>query len=395
MKQLSVIGAAALMLSAAFVQPVHAQQNWSGLQAGINLGAAISTASSRVTPAGCFLTGACDTVANNRLRSDTDDLGSLSPIFGGIFGYNYQFGPWVVGAELGVNYDGQSSHNSVNRPVVAPLAGNFIHSESVTLDWLGTVRGKVGYAFDNLIAGKSILPFVAGGFAFGKVDSSTNVSFTTTTDVYHGRKSQVQPGWTIGTGAALALDSQWSLQAEYLYVDLGSFSYTSPCVTAVCTAFTPAPSYANRVTSNLHIVRLGLTYRFGAPAAAPPATTVAAPPPPPPAAVAPSKQMFIVFFEFDKSSLTADGKKVVDAAAAAFKAGKSGIAISGYTDLAGTQQYNLALSKRRAETVKAALVKDGVPVSAIDESWHGKENPRVPTADGVREPQNRRVEITM
>ena len=105
--------------------------------------------------------------------------------------------------------------------------------------------------------------------------------------------------------------------------------------------------------------------------------------------------MFIVFFEFDKSSLTPDGKKVVDAAAAAFKSGKRSVAIAGYTDLAGTQQYNLALSKRRADTVKAALVRDGVPASAIDESWHGKENPRVPTADGVREPQNRRVEITM
>jgi len=105
--------------------------------------------------------------------------------------------------------------------------------------------------------------------------------------------------------------------------------------------------------------------------------------------------MFIVFFEFDKSSLTAEGKQVVDAAAAAFKSGKSGVAIAGYTDLAGTQQYNLALSKRRADTVKAALVKDGVPATAIDETWHGKENPRVPTADGVREPQNRRVEIAM
>ena len=95
------------------------------------------------------------------------------------------------------------------------------------------------------------------------------------------------------------------------------------------------------------------------------------------------------------ASSTAEGKKVVDSAAAAFKTGKSGIAIAGYTDLAGTQQYNLALSKRRADTVKAALVKDGVPAAAINESWHGKENPRVPTADGVREPQNRRVEITM
>ncbi|HWE75899.1 MAG TPA: OmpA family protein [Stellaceae bacterium] len=148
------------------------------------------------------------------------------------------------------------------------------------------------------------------------------------------------------------------------------------------------------VTNREHHFLLSATWHFGSPAAPPPAPMVA-PPAPPPAAVAPQQQMFIVFFEFDKSALTADGKKVVDAAAAAFKSGKSGVAIAGYTDLAGTQQYNLALSKRRAEVVKSALVRDGVPAAAINESWHGKENPRVPTADGVREPQNRRVEITM
>ena len=129
--------------------------------------------------------------------------------------------------------------------------------------------------------------------------------------------------------------------------------------------------------------------------APPPVTPVAAPIVPPPAAVASAKQMFIVFFEFDKSSLTADGKKVVDAAAAAFKSGKSDVAVAGYTDLAGSQQYNLALSHRRADAVKAALVKDGVPATAVGENWYGKQNPRVPTPDGVREPQNRRVEITM
>ena len=146
-------------------------------------------------------------------------------------------------------------------------------------------------------------------------------------------------------------------------------------------------------TNREHHFLLSATWHFGTPPAPP--APVAAPPAPPPAAVAPQQQMFIVFFEFDKSALTADGKKVVDAAAAAFKSGKSGIAIAGYTDLAGTQQYNMALSKRRADTVKAALVRDGVPTAAINESWHGKENPRVPTADGVREPQNRRVEISM
>ena len=151
---------------------------------------------------------------------------------------------------------------------------------------------------------------------------------------------------------------------------------------------------AARLTSTDQIdfgVMVGLRVRFGGSSAPPPVTA----PPAPPAAVAPQKQVFIVFFEFDKSSLTADGRKVVDAAAAAFKSGRSSVAIAGYTDLSGTQQYNLALSKRRADTVKGALVRDGVPAGAIDEKWFGKQNPRVPTADGVREPQNRRVEVTM
>jgi outer membrane protein OmpA-like peptidoglycan-associated protein len=174
-------------------------------------------------------------------------------------------------------------------------------------------------------------------------------------------------------GVSYSITPQVSIAGEYRYftgIDEVSFGGT-------------------KVTNHEHHFLLSATYHFGAPSA-PVAARQA-----PPAAVAPQQQMFIVFFEFDKSALTADGRKVVDAAAAAFKAGKSNVALAGYTDLVGTRAYNLALSKRRAETVKAALVRDGVPASAIDMSWHGMDNPRVPTAKGVREPQNRRVEIKM
>jgi OOP family OmpA-OmpF porin len=71
------------------------------------------------------------------------------------------------------------------------------------------------------------------------------------------------------------------------------------------------------------------------------------------------------------------------------------IRIDGYTDLAGTQKYNIALSKRRADAVRTELAKDGVANSAVAEAWHGKENPAVPTPDGVREPRNRRVTLAL
>jgi outer membrane protein OmpA-like peptidoglycan-associated protein len=139
-------------------------------------------------------------------------------------------------------------------------------------------------------------------------------------------------------------------------------------------------------------VGLKVTLPFGSgPTVAPAAAPVPAAPPPP---AAPAKQLFIIFFELGKSALTADGKKVVDAAAAAYKSGKSASRSPATPISRVRRQYNLALSKRRADVVRQALVEAGVPAAAIDESWHGKENPRVPKADGMREPQNRCVEIT-
>jgi OmpA-OmpF porin, OOP family len=87
---------------------------------------------------------------------------------------------------------------------------------------------------------------------------------------------------------------------------------------------------------------------------------------------------------------------MIEAAAASYKAtGSARIDVSGYTDLAGAQAYNLRLSQRRADAVAGYLAQQGVPKSAMDVKWFGKEHPRVPTPDGVREPQNRRVEIMM
>jgi hypothetical protein len=121
-------------------------------------------------------------------------------------------------------------------------------------------------------------------------------------------------------------------------------------------------------------------------------TPVAAPPPPPPAA-SPS---YMVFFDWDRSNLSAQATTTIQQAAAAYKTrGGARITATGHTDTSGPENYNMALSLRRANSVKEGLVKAGVPATAITTVGRGEAGLLVKTADGVREPQNRRVEIVI
>ena len=105
---------------------------------------------------------------------------------------------------------------------------------------------------------------------------------------------------------------------------------------------------------------------------------------------------FIVFFDFDKSDLTSIAQDTIRKAAAAYKTkGGAQIKASGHTDRAGAEPYNMALSLRRANAVRDMLVREGVAASDISVVALGESQPMVPTADGVREAQNRRVEIVL
>ena len=105
-------------------------------------------------------------------------------------------------------------------------------------------------------------------------------------------------------------------------------------------------------------------------------------------------QVFLVFFDWDRADITPAGMDIVRQAANAYKAGGSvRIQVNGYTDLSGSSGYNQRLSLRRANNIANALAKFGVARSDMAVSGHGENDPRVPTAQGVREPQNRRVEI--
>ena len=151
---------------------------------------------------------------------------------------------------------------------------------------------------------------------------------------------------------------------------------------------TTSPNLAGNTYSNNNIsAMLSLQMRFGAPTAAPP------PPPMPAPVAAPS---YMVFFDWDRSDLSAQALNTIRQAADQFKTrGNARITATGHADKSGPENYNMALSLRRANAVKDALVRDGVPAASIAVVGRGESQPLVPTADGVREPQNRRVEIVV
>ncbi|MEX0298995.1 MAG: OmpA family protein, partial [Kordiimonas sp.] len=155
-----------------------------------------------------------------------------------------------------------------------------------------------------------------------------------------------------------------------------------------------------------------LSWRFGAdtprkvtpepiPAPQPKPVVKPAPKPAPvaapkPVAPPPLPAPFIVYFDFDEAAITGAAARTIADAARAFRTFKAiEIIATGHTDRAGSTNYNEALSQKRVEAVKTALVAEGVPSDKVIVKHEGENNPTVSTEDGVREYKNRRVEIKL
>jgi outer membrane protein OmpA-like peptidoglycan-associated protein len=264
----------------------------------------------------------------------------------------FGFGALIGGYDfVGPRVEVEAAYGQVNISANLPMGqfnpiGHQIH-----------VMAKVLYDF---FPASAFTPYVGAGVGVGFVDS--NNAFGNTQFAYQGI---VGLGWNI--------DSQWRALVEGRY--LGT---TSPSVNINGVNV----SYNN---NNIALI-VGAQYKFAPPAPA-------APPPPPPAATAPS---FMVFFDWDRSNLSAQALSTIKQAADTYRTrGSARITATGHTDKSGPEAYNMALSLRRANVVKDALVRDGVPATAIAVIGRGESQPLVQTADGVREPQNRRVEIVL
>jgi outer membrane protein OmpA-like peptidoglycan-associated protein len=196
----------------------------------------------------------------------------------------------------------------------------------------------------------------------------------------------------IGAGAGVAfIDSYWPIQnTQFAYQGILGVGYNfSPNLRFSIDGRyfgTTNPGFLGTTYSNNNIsVIAGIQVKFG---------SSPTPPPPPPPMVAPPS--FMVFFDWDRSNLSQQALTTIKQAADAFKTkGNARITATGHTDTSGPEAYNMALSLRRANTVKDALVREGVPAQAITVIGRGEAGLLVQTGDGVREPQNRRVEIVI
>ena len=152
-----------------------------------------------------------------------------------------------------------------------------------------------------------------------------------------------------------------------------------------------APGSLKLDNNNISVL-LGLRYALFAPAPAPVAAATPVAPPPPAAAA----RTYLVFFDWNRADLTSRAREIIaEAAQNARRVSSTRIEVAGHADRSGTPQYNQRLSQRRAEVVASELVARGISREEIGITAYGESRPLVPTADGVREPQNRRVEIVL
>jgi outer membrane protein OmpA-like peptidoglycan-associated protein len=180
-----------------------------------------------------------------------------------------------------------------------------------------------------------------------------------------------------------------AITAEYRFLGLtGSHKYDGELTGAGTLSGPVSASVRNNYN---HMFLVGFRYNFGQVPPPPPPAPVAAPAP----AVQPARS-YLVFFDWDKATLTGRARQIIrEAAEASTHVQVTRIDVNGHTDTTGSAQYNKGLSIRRASAVKAELIRNGVPANVIYTQGFGFSELLVPTGPGVREPQNRRVEIIL
>lgn len=253
----------------------------------------------------------------------------------------------------------------------------------------------------QLAAAPWVVPYVGLGVGLGWVDWSGNrvsnatggaTTATVNRTTLSWSDTSMQFAYQAIAGAAFPIDSVPGLA---LTTEFRFFGTLQPEFDATSTVRSERTGSVLRTgtgtvqTDNYnYAVMIGLRYNFGR---VPPPPAVAAPPPAP----APART-YLVFFDWDRADLTDRARQIIaEAAENSRRVQVTRIEVAGHADRSGTPAYNQRLSQRRADSVAGELVARGVARTIITVQAFGESRPLVPTADGVREPQNRRVEIVL
>ncbi len=375
----------ALLAATVMVAPVAAKaQSVSGLYIGAGAGANIMQNESipRVTvPALSTLprTG----ISGSDARLDTGFVGV------GSFGYGLGNG---LRFELEGSYR-QNKFTSVNGG-----------STSTTYRRAGGEENKYGAMFNILYdldlqsmgITLPVVPYigVGGGYQWAQDHNVRISNFGPTTALPNGvntlyRTNDGKGAFAyqaiLGAAIPIAAVPGLALTAEYRFMGLATnrtYNYQ------FFQASTEARARVKFADDYNHSVLLGVRYNFNQ---APPPVIVQQPPPP-----SQAPRTYLVFFDWDRADLTDRARQIIAAAAqATTQVQVTRIVVSGHTDTTGTARYNQGLSVRRAQNVAGELVRLGVPRAAITTQGFGFSRPLVSTGPGVREPQNRRVEIVL
>jgi OmpA-OmpF porin, OOP family len=343
----------------------HAQMmpNLSGVYIGAGIGANYLM-DEKIQSTGGFNTG-------NNLRSE------LGPVALGYLGYQ-------LGNGLSLQIEGDIRNNKFNRVTgtnrgfLAAAGGNekkygpmvnvmFDLSPYIPLPVAPYIGVGAGYQWDHL---SNLKVYSQGG---GPV--------LTSNDTQGAFAYQAILGTIIPVGY-----SGLALTVEYRFMGQLSRDFNAAVTPAVGAA--PITGKFRLGNEFNHALLVGFRYTFGVTPPPPPAPTPVAAPAPAPA------RSYLVFFDWDKATLTDRARQIIhEAADNSRRVQYTQLEVNGYTDTSGKPSYNRTLSIRRAENVAAELVRDGVPRTAISIHGFGETHLLVPTGPGVREPQNRRVEI--
>lgn len=236
--------------------PAPQLYNWtgvySGLTAGYNWG---STDTTYVAPG--FLTGGFFPADQAAISAQGSPNLRPKAFMGGVeFGYNWQLNNVVAGIESDFEYIGL--HKAFDGTLVTPTPVNQVTHTDIRTDWLFTLRGRFGWAWDRTLI------YATGGLAVADVRFSQTNSFSgipqPTSDIFNVAETKV--GWVIGGGAEQAFGDRWSAKVEYLHVDLGGVDGTSYTTRILLPALPGLISYSHNANVRDDIVRLGLNYKF-------------------------------------------------------------------------------------------------------------------------------------